>query len=574
MDETRPLFIIKKYRSMMRAAVVIELVAYLVSLTDALIAGHFISSRALTAIGLMVPLQFTITFLSAAINSGTLLGYTRAVGAYDTKRACEVFSEGTITAAGTGLLFAVLMILLRRPFFALFSAEPEILRYLREYYSVIVLYYLLRPLNVVLDSIVMNDGGEKLSSAANVLQTLGNVLLSYLFMRLWGVRGIAFASALSQLAATAVISTWFFRGKSFLRPVRYFKAGEVFSLCRSGLSRASYFAVSALTIAVLNSLVLRMFGSDAIAELVIVEKLLDASEIFMGLSLALQPAIAVLRFEGNARAERVLLREAALRTVAAGLLLSALFLAAAPLLVRVFGLVLPAMRRAGIAGIRIACSTMAFKALLTFFFIYYFLIGEKKPTYFLCVLGECVIPVGLTAVFAAASGRLEGVWAGLAAAPVLSLAAGMFFVRLRYGREAFPFLLPPKDEQIHIYDFLLCPENNAAMTETAGAVLKKAGYPAKTRGILEMLTEDVLGLIGEINRNSGRDLPVEYTLILEEEGVRMILRDDGRKLVLAEAGEELNSFRQYVVSMVMSLPKQRRHISTSDYNRNEFYFRR
>lgn len=199
MNETRPLFIIRKYRSVMRAAVVIELVAYLVSLTDALIAGRFISSNALTAIGLMAPLQFTIVFLSAAINSGTLLGYTRAVGAFDRKRACEVFSVGTITAAGTGLLFAGLMIALQKPFFALISAEPEILRFLRDYYSVIVLFYLFRPLNVVLDSIVMNDGGEKLSSAANVLQTVGNVLLSYLFMKLWGVRGIAFATALSQL---------------------------------------------------------------------------------------------------------------------------------------------------------------------------------------------------------------------------------------------------------------------------------------------------------------------------------------------------------------------------------------
>ena len=572
MDETRPLFILRKYRSVMRAAVVIELVAYLVSLTDALIAGRFISSSALTAIGLMAPLQFTIVFLSAAINSGTLLGYTRAVGAFDRQRACEVFSEGMFTAAGTGLLFAVLMVALRKPFFALLSAEPEILRYLRDYYSVIVLYYLFRPLNVVLDSIVMNDGGEKLSSAANVLQTVGNVLLSYLFMRLWGVRGIAFASALSQLIATAIISTWFFRGKSFLRLVRYFKAGEVFSLCRSGLSRASYFAMSALMIAALNALVLRMFDSDTMAVLILVEKLLDAAEIFMGLSLALQPLIAVLRFEGNTKAERALLHEAALRTVGAGLLLSALFLAGAPLLVRVFGLMLPSLQAAGIAGIRIACSTMAVKALLTFFFIYYFLIGEKKPTYFLCILGEFAIPAGLTAAFAVLSGRPEGVWIGLAVSPVLSLAAGMVFVRLRYGREGFPFLLAPKDARIHIYDFPLRNENIAAMAETAGTVLKTAGYPAKTRGIFELLTEDILGLIEEKNRNAGRELPVEYTLILEDDGARMILRDDGRPLELTDADAEVGSFRQYVVSMALAIPKQRRHISAADYNRNEFFF--
>ena len=346
----------------------------------------------------------------------------------------------------------------------------------------------------------------------------------------------------------------------------------MFSLCRSGLSRASYFAMSALMIAALNALVLRMFDSDTMAVLILVEKLLDAAEIFMGLSLALQPLIAVLRFEGNTKAERALLHEAALRTVGAGLLLSALFLAGAPLLVRVFGLMLPSLQAAGIAGIRIACSTMAVKALLTFFFIYYFLIGEKKPTYFLCILGEFAIPAGLTAAFAVLSGRPEGVWIGLAVSPVLSLAAGMVFVRLRYGREGFPFLLALKDARIHIYDFPLRNENIAAMAETAGTVLKTAGYPAKTRGIFELLTEDILGLIEEKNRNAGRELPVEYTLILEDDGARMILRDDGRPLELTDADAEVGSFRQYVVSMALAIPKQRRHISAADYNRNEFFF--
>ena len=110
------------------------------------------------------------------------------------------------------------------------------------------------------------------------------------------------------------------------------------------------------------------------------------------------------------------------------------------------------------------------------------------------------------------------------------------------------------------------------MAETAGTVLKTAGYPAKTRGIFELLTEDILGLIEEKNRNAGRELPVEYTLILEDDGARMILRDDGRPLELTDADAEVGSFRQYVVSMALAIPKQRRHISAADYNRNEFFF--
>ena len=74
----------------------------------------------------------------------------------------------------------------------------------------------------------------------------------------------------------------------------------------------------------------------------------------------------------------------------------------------------------------------------------------------------------------------------------------------------------------------------SAMAETAGAVLKKAGYPAKARGVFELLTEDILGLICERNRDSGKELSHEYTLILEEDGARMILRDDGKALELTD----------------------------------------
>ena len=70
MLETKPVFIIKKYYSILTAAIVVEAVAYLVSLTDTVIAGHMLGNEAMAAIGLVSPLLSISTFLSSIIYSG------------------------------------------------------------------------------------------------------------------------------------------------------------------------------------------------------------------------------------------------------------------------------------------------------------------------------------------------------------------------------------------------------------------------------------------------------------------------------------------------------------------------
>ncbi len=50
MQETKPRFIIKKYHSILRAAIIVEAVGFIVSLTDSIIAGNFIGDEAFAAI--------------------------------------------------------------------------------------------------------------------------------------------------------------------------------------------------------------------------------------------------------------------------------------------------------------------------------------------------------------------------------------------------------------------------------------------------------------------------------------------------------------------------------------------
>ena len=573
MEQTKPLFIIQKYKSVMRAALAIETVVYLISLTDTLVAGNMISQEALIAIGLMSPFQFAAVFIAAVINSGTMLNYTRSIGSYDARRANEIFSHGCIMALGYGVLFAVIMMAVKGSFIAAADVSAQTKVYLSEYYNIIIWYYLSLPVCTVFDNTVMNTGGEKLSSVVNIVQTVSNVLLSVLFSRFFGVRGIAAATLLCQLGVIAAASVWLLKKGILVRPKLPFSKQSILAILRDGFGRSVIYAMMSLTTAFMNMFTLRRFGTDAVTVFVVVKKILDIALLFMGVAQALQPFIGTLREEKNTKAERYLMHTAVRYLLITGAAVSLLVIVLAPLIAAAFGLRGGMLGPAAVRGVRIAGATLIVRAPLMLLFIYYFLTYRRLPMYLIALLNELVFPVALAILGAAAFGSQEGIWTGIAAAPVLTMAVCAWFVRRIYGKERFPLLLPPGDEsRIHIYDFPLTAENSAVMAETAGKVLASFDYPAKTRILAEMLVEEMCMLISDKNGRTDGKLSVECTIIPEDNGARLILRDTGVVFDITDREADIVSLRQYIVAQMMTVPKQRQYIASAGYNRSEFYF--
>ena len=183
MNQTKPLMILKKYRSILIAAVIVEAVSFLVSLTDSIIAGSIIGSDAFAAIGLMTPFFSIATFFAAVINSGTVLYYSDETGAFHKQRANEYFSQGVVMAVATGLIFTVLLLLLKKVIIGVLDVPEEMYQYLTDYYDIIAFYFLFVPISCVLDNIVVADGGERLSAVSNVIHVYQLALSSILQLK-------------------------------------------------------------------------------------------------------------------------------------------------------------------------------------------------------------------------------------------------------------------------------------------------------------------------------------------------------------------------------------------------------
>lgn len=572
-EQTEAVFVIRKYKSVMHAALAIEAVSYLVSLTDTLVAGNMINQDALVAIGLMSPFQFAAMFLSAMINSGTMLNYTRCIGRFENKRAQEVFRHGCVLALAVGTLFALFMLAVRERFLIKTAVSAATRGYQKEYYDVIIWYYLSLPFYTVLDNTVMNTGGEKLSSAANIVQTVSNVLLSILLSRSLDVKGIALAAVLCQFTAMGMVGAWLLRKRVPAGFSLSFSLRDFLSILQEGIGRSVFFAMTSIMTAIMNVYTAGRFGTNAVTVFIVVMKIVDISVIFMGLALALQPFIGMLRGEKNTKAERQLMQEACRSMLIYGTAAAIAAIVFAPLLAAAFGVGSGALGAAAVLGVRIAGASLAVRALLMLFFVYYYLTDRRVPMFLITILSDFAAPVVLGILGAAIFGCQEGIWTGIAVAPILSLFVCTCFVRGVYGKERFPFLLPPRDEnRICIYDFSLNNENIVAMAETAGAVLTADGYLTKTVRLFELLVEELLMLIREKNADPDEKLSVECTIMLEDDGARLILRDSGIVFDITDEDAKIDSFRQYLVGQILTIPNVRRYITSAGYNRSEFFF--
>ena len=63
--------------------------------------------------------------------------------------------------------------------------------------------------------------------------------------------------------------------------------------------------------------------------------------------------------------------------------------------------------------------------------------------------------------------------------------------------------------------------------------------------------------------------------MVEEEGVRLILRDSGKIFDITDTDTLPDSFREYVVANLMIAAQEyKSYITTTGYNRNELFFPR
>lgn len=556
--------------------------ANLVDLTDAMLAGHILGEKALSAINLFWPCIEFQFFFCTAIASGTAILYSRAVGDFDARRASEVFSNGLLFAVLAGIGLGVGLCLLCKPVIAFYGISDETVGYLSGYwyaYGVVALFF---PVYVYLNTMVVCDGDRAVGILAFLSEIVVNAVASYVLCQAYGTAGCALGVLAGLIAAIAVASLHFLRRSNSYVFRWHFSVRDSVAAFTADLPEASVALFLCIVYVVLDKILIVRFGEDAILVMTAVIATNGFALFLYGIPPAAQPIVNVYYAEGNFGAVRRVMRTALVTSLALGVLTGLVFVLFPGLIVRLIGVTTPDVVRQSCIAIRTVACAYPFVAVTALFTAYYLYIKRTVLSISLVALQGVVLPILFSAV-GAMTGRQSGFWLGYAAASPLAVLLFFAVLRLicRDRLEAPPWFLDlTRDVYTTTWALRTDPTDICRVAEGVMKRLRDVEAPARALAKASLLVEDMLMTIRE--RNGGKAVLAEVQLDIRSAGAsdghfdaRLLMRDDGT-IVEREPAAPLDAqrgneaFRNEMLDKVMKRLSGRRSRVTTGFNRQEF----
>ena len=298
--------------------------------------------------------------------------------------------------------------------------------------------------------------------------------------------------------------------------------------------------------------------------------MLGFSEAFNGPGNAAQPIVGVYLGERNTVGVRTVMRAAMRVTLIEGAVVSLVLLVWPQLMVKLVGIDEPELVGPACTAVRLVAGGFVCTALGFLFNSYYLFIEKEGLACALTALINFVVPVALYPLLGWMFG-INGVWAALGAAPVVTTLVFGGFLLWRYGRRQFPLLLPTdRDANLHVFNLTLTDREISETSAAVSRLLAAEGIPDEIVFRASLMVEEVFMVVKD--RNGSRTVIGEATLDLNGDGVALILRDDGEVFDITDADARITSLRSYLVASVMEAMPGRLNLTTTGFNRNVFKF--
>lgn len=477
-DSHRPLhmisFVRRKFNSLLVVASLTMSVNYIVMLSGSVIVGNLVGADGLAALNVCTPVFGGASFLASLLSVGAALVFSRAMGAFDVQRAAGLFSQTIVLAflLGGGIYLAMRLggsALLE------FSGVTGVIRdQASRYWQFQSFALALTPAVLVMEALVFADGDGLVAAAAGAVHVLGSIGLSVLFThRLGDASGVALGTALTMGLVLGVTMLHALRSSNHLRPVCYFSWADLKETLAASLADSTIYLCWGVLVLVINAFAVARFGQESLALVALAASVVEFSIVFDGVGEALIPLGGMYAGERNYPALRELARHSAVMAMSEGVVCGVLFFLFAPTLSGWYGIRgdAAALLPEATALIRRLACAMPFMGLLMMVNTHFLVVRHIPLAVSVTVVKDFVCPtVGALALGSLLG--LRGLWLGFAFGYVIAAAYPFVVVRLRYGRELFPWLLPPDDGKM------------TNVTREGGEVFTDLSVPGRRRVIV------------------------------------------------------------------------------------------
>ena len=563
----------KKFSSMLISGTFTKAVMYLMLLSDSIIAGFFIGEAGIAGINAITPVTAVVTFFGDLVSTGVGIVFTREVGAMRKRRADEIYGQGLIISIGIGLISALLIFVFQDTYFSVSGVTGETLERALEYYRFVPINAFLTIVIFYLEQMVYSDGDELINNICYAFQIGGNVLCSVILTKYLGMTGIILGSVIGNSLGIFTCIVHFFRKKNTLHFVWHLSFRDFLLTSRYSIVDSSVYICWGLMDYVMIGFISRNYGDPGLIALAVVVSLIEFGVVMDGVGMAMQPLIGTYFGEKNHKLIKRVMKSGIKAAIIEGAAATLLIMIFAKQFCGLFGVTEGEALASAQAAVRIVCVGFIFCSTVSLTTSYYMLIDRiGMATCIACFqngLLYVLLPILGSVIFG-----INGLWAGFAVAPVLTLICAFLFVYLRFGKDNFPFLLKNMESEIVVMDDTLTPDSASALSEKVQDCLLSHQYPKDAANRAALFTEEIGLTIIEINKRSKKPILIEFSLFFEDDHVLIIERDSGKLFDLTDPDAEIKGLSGFILSGLMEAHDEKAYLVTTGYNRNMIRFSR
>ena len=314
-------------------------------------------------------------------------------------------------------------------------------------------------------------------------------------------------------------------------------------------------------------LVSSRYGETGQVTLAVVISLIEFGVVMDGVGLAVQPLLGTYLGEKNHVMIRRLMRAAIKAALAEGLIANLLVFALARQFCGLFGISSGEALLPSIQAVRIVCMGMVFCSAISLMTSYYMLIDHVGLSVGITFLKDGLL-YSLLPVLGSVLFRQAGLWSAFAVAPLLALGLSLLYIRLRYGKERFPYLLEDAKRPILVLDDTLTKENCVRLSEQVNGALRDRGFSDRSATQAALFTEEIGLTLIEKNKAVRKPLLVEISLLFEKDSVLLIERDSGVIFDVTDPELKIDGLSSFVINGLLNAQKEKAYLTTTGYNRN------
>ncbi len=565
-------FIKKKYNRMYVSMLLSWAVCLIGSLSDSIVGGIFISEDAVSATGLVQPVFSLVLFMANLLGIGCSSKYSNYAGAFDKESSEKVAGIGVTVAIISGSILAALMYICRNLFFSYFAVSGAVEAMARDYYNCFIWLMVITPLYYTYYYLASIDGDDIRVVSTDITNAICNAAFSLLLVQKCGIKGLAYGSILGMVISSGIIASHFFSKRNSVK-FRFKIDFKIFKeICISGSTMSLTTLYIAIIDIYMNKFVIDHFGAAYLAAYAVVNLILNLGQISICAADASSAFVGVSYGERNPKATRYILNLCTKRTIITTLGMTAIFLIIAKYVPAIYGITTPEIVDASIYITRVLALSYLVTGFVYEWIGYLPKIDKSFIGNIIAFVYMLAAPIAFPLIFTNLWGFKGMVW-GFFATPFAGFIVGAILIIAKYGIKAFPYALDDVDSQIFIHEFAVNEKEVNMLREQLRKDMAEADLASSLKNKIELILEETMMIVAEKNKGK-KKLLGDCTLIVTDDEVNLITRDNGEVFDITKEADDSTSLRHYVAARLMNDSHNTAYLTTISFNRNSYVWKR